>query len=78
MVVMAVIIAIMMMAVIMAIMMMVVVAEVIPTGSLLLRLRQVQPCCADIQVFIGCAQLDVSSRATHLDAQDELINGLIN
>ena len=33
---------------------------------------------ADIQVFIRCAQIDVSSRATHLDAQNELINRLIN
>ena len=32
--------------------MMVVVAVVIPTGSSLLRVRGVQPCCADIQVFI--------------------------
>ena len=32
--------------------MMVVVTVVIPTGSLLLRVRGDQPCCADIQVFI--------------------------
>ena len=56
----------------------VVVAVVIPTGSSLPRVRQVQPCCADIQVFIGCAQIDISSLATHFDAQDELINGLIS
>ena len=42
------------------------------------RLRQAQPCCADIQVFIGCAQIDVSSCAIHLDAQNELTNRLIN
>ena len=38
------------------------------------KVRYVQPCCADIQVFIGCAQIDVSSYATHLDAQNKLIN----
>ena len=58
--------------------MVVVVAVVIPIRSPLPRVYQVHPCCADIQVFIGCAQINVSSRATHFNAQDKLINGLIN
>ena len=46
------------------------VAVAIPTGSLLPRVRYVQPWGADIQVFIRLSP--------HLNAQDELINGLIN
>ena len=50
--------------------MMVVVTVVIPIGSPLPRVYYVQPCYADIQVFIRLSP--------HLNAQDKLINGLIN
>ena len=50
--------------------MMVVVTVAIPIGSPLPKVHCVQPCCADIQVFIRLSP--------HLDAQDKLINGLIN
>ena len=58
--------------------MMVVVAVVIPTRRSLPRLCQVQPYCADIQVFIGYAQIDISSYTTYLNVQNELIHRLIN
>ena len=48
------------------------------TGSSLPRVRRVQPCCADNQVFIRCAQIDLSSSATQVDAQNDLTNRLIN
>ena len=58
--------------------MMVVVTVVIPTGSLLPRVRDIQPCCADIQVFIRLLStfhpgLQMDSDNTYLNVKDDWI-----